>query len=361
MLRSAALISVLLLSACNQQQSSMSIQSAGSRPAIPVIAESVVVQAQRSRIEAVGTSRALVSAEIHAESAGEVVAVHFGGGEQVAQGTLLLELDAREERLNLELAEVRLENARMLLERYQTARGNEAVSVTTLDTARTAESAARIEVDRARLALEKRYVRAPFGGIIGLTDVEPGDRIDASTLITTLDDRSSLLVGFPVPEAYVGRVAQGDLVEVESWTADRVRASGKVVVLSSRIDADTRSVRARAQIPNPDDALRPGMSFRILLELPGALWPTVPEVSLQWGGSGPYIWAVRENRAERVDVRVVQRVQGRILLDAPLTEDDRVVAEGVQRMRQGTPVELLDPQALATDARAALGAALGGQ
>jgi RND family efflux transporter MFP subunit len=335
--------------------------SAGSRPAIPVIAEPVDFQAQRSRIEAVGTSRALVSAEIHAESAGEVVAVHFSGGERVEEGQLLLELDARDERLNLELAQVQLENARLLLERYQTARGNEAVSVTTLDGARTAESAASIEVDLAQLALENRYVRAPFDGIIGLTDVEPGDRIDASTLITTLDDRSALLVAFAVPESFVGRVAQGDMVEVESWTADRITASGEVVVLGSRIDPDTRSVLARARIPNPEDALRPGMSFRVLLELPGAIWPSVPEVALQWGGSGPYIWAVRENRAERVDVRVVQRVQGRILLEAPLVEDDRVVAEGVQRMRQGTPVELLDPRALATDARAALGAALGGE
>jgi multidrug efflux pump subunit AcrA (membrane-fusion protein) len=103
------------------------------------------------------------------------------------------------------------------------------------------------------------------------------------------------------------------------------------------------------------------MSFRVILDLEGAMWPVVPEVALQWGASGPYIWAVREGQAERVDVRVVQRQQGRILLDAPLQSGDLVVAEGVQRMRQGTRVELLDPAALANDARSVLAGGLGGR
>jgi hypothetical protein len=96
------------------------------------------------------------------------------------------------------------------------------------------------------------------------------------------------------------------------------------------------------------------MSFRVLLDLDGALWPVVPEVALQWGASGPYVWAVREGRAERVEARVVQRRQGRILLDAALSADDRVVAEGVQRMRQGIPVKLLDAVALTRDPLAVL-------
>jgi hypothetical protein len=96
------------------------------------------------------------------------------------------------------------------------------------------------------------------------------------------------------------------------------------------------------------------MSFRVLLDLDGAIWPVVPEVSLQWGASGPYVWAVREGRAERVEARVVQRRQGRILIDAELVAGDQVVAEGVQRMRQGTPVRPLDPEALERNALAVL-------
>lgn len=327
------------------------------REAIPIIAAPVTFEPEANLIEAVGTSRAFRSVELHPEAAGEVDTVTFEGGERVAAGELLVALDARDQKLAVELAEVALEDAQVLFRRYEKARGADAVPPTTLDAARTALASARIELDRARVALDHRYVRAPFDGIVGLTDVEPGDRIEPATLITTLDDRSSLLVFFEVPEAFVGRVEPGDTIDVETWTADRLAASGPVVTVGSRIDPLTRSFTVRARLPNEDDRLRPGMSFRVLLDLEGAIWPVVPEVALQWGASGPYVWAVREGRAERVDARVVQRRQGRVLLDAELAAGDRVVAEGVQRMRQGTPVRPLDPDALARDARAVLGGA----
>lgn len=329
--------------------------------AIPIVAVPVEFEPEANLIEAVGTSRAFRSAELHPEAAGEVVDVTFDGGEAVASGELLVALDARDQRLAVELAEVTLADARVLFKRYEKARGADAVPPTTLDTARTALETARIELDRARLALEHRFIRAPFDGIVGLTDVEPGDRIEPTTAITTLDDRSALLVMFEVPEAYVGRIEAGDLIDVESWTADRLKVSGPVVQVGSRIDPVGRSFTVRARLPNEDDRLRPGMSFRVLLDLEGAVWPVVPEVAVQWGASGPYVWAVREGQAERVGARVVQRRQGRVLLDAELAAGDRVVAEGVQRMRQGTPVRVLDPDALARDARAVLSAASAGE
>jgi RND family efflux transporter MFP subunit len=242
----------------------------------------------------------------------------------------------------------------LLFRRYEEAQGAEAVPPTTLDSARTAVEAARIELDRARVALEDRFVRAPFAGRVGITDVEPGDRVEPTQVITTLDDRSALLVSFEVPEAYVGRIEEGDVIAVDTWTTDRLAGSGPVVAVGSRIDPATRSFTIRAQLPNEDDRLRPGMSFRVLLDLDGAVWPVVPEVSLQWGANGPYVWAVREGRAERVTARVVQRRQGRILIDAALAAGDRVVSEGVQRMREGIPVRELDGLALDRDALAVL-------
>jgi RND family efflux transporter MFP subunit len=321
---------------------------------IPIVAAEVVMEAEENRIEAVGTSRALMSVEIHPEVAGRVVEVGFSGGEVVDQDQTLVALDFEEEALAVELAEVNLADARLLFKRYEEARGAEAVPPTTLDSARTAVEAARIGLDRARVALADRFVRAPFSGRVGITDVEPGDRVEPATPITTLDDRSALLVSFQVPEAFVSRVQEGDTIQVETWTADRLSGSGPVVAVGSRIDPGTRSFTVRARLPNPDDALRPGMSFRVLLDLDGAIWPVVPEVSLQWGASGPYVWAVREGRAERVEARVVQRRQGRILIDAELVAGDQVVAEGVQRMRQGTPVRPLDPEALERNALAVL-------
>lgn len=354
--RIPAIVALLMSWGCTEGSAPAADSGARSERTVPVVATEVGFEAESNRIEAVGTSRALRSVELHAEVAGQVVEVAFSGGEIVTEGTMLVALDARDETLAVELAEVHLADARLLFTRYQEARGTEAVPPTTLDSARTAVEAARIELDRARVALAHRYVRAPFTGVIGLTDVEPGDRIEPATLITTLDDRSALLVSFDVPEAFVGRLREGDVIQVETWTADRLSGSGPVVNIGSRIDPATRSFTVRARMPNADDQLRPGMSFRVLLALDGAVWPVVPEVSLQWGASGPYVWAVREGRAERLSARVIQRRQGRILVDAALTPGDRVVAEGVQRMREGMPVRLLDAEALAQDALAVLSA-----
>lgn len=348
------LFGALLLSGCGDPAPPPDGGAGADTRAIPIVAAPVGFEPEANRVETVGTSRAVRSVELHAESAGEVVQVTFEGGEPVASGELLVALDARDQVLAVELAEVELADAKLLFERYEEARGADAVPPTTLDAARTAMESARIQLDRARVALDHRYVRVPFDGFVGMTDVEPGDRIDPATLITTVDDRSSLLVFFEVPEAFIGRVEPGDLIEARTWTVDRRPVAGPVVTIGSRIDPATRSFTVRARLPNEEDHLRPGMSFRVLLELDGAVWPSVPEVALQWGASGPYIWAVREGQAERVGARVVQRRQGRVLVDAALDRGDRVVAEGVQRMREGARVRTLDPEALARDARSVL-------
>ena len=328
----------------------------GARGPVPVLAEPVMLEAQRIRVEAVGTSRAERSVELYAEAAGEVVAVNFTPGQRVAESDVLLELDARDERLALELAEVRLAEARRLFDRYiaSEGRGEATVAATVVDAARSAVEATRIERDRARVALDDRTVRAPFGGVVGLTDVDPGDRIDPTTLITTMDDRTSLLVRFPVPEAFVGRLAPGDPIEIETWTVGRARASGAIVDVDSRIDPASRAFNARARVPNPDDSLRPGMSFRVGIDLIGDRWPVVPEVSLLWGADGAYVWVIEDGRAKRISVAVVQRVKGKVLVDGDLPAGAAVIAEGVQRMRANLPVRRLDAELLAKDARRAL-------
>ncbi|MEE4299721.1 MAG: efflux RND transporter periplasmic adaptor subunit [Pseudomonadales bacterium] len=348
-----------LIAGCEQTAEESSGRGAwqgGTSSGVPVVAEPVRFEAERIRIEAVGTARARRSVELYPEAAGEVVAVNFTPGQRVAEGDVLLELDARDERLALELADVRLDEARRLLERYEASqgRGEATVAATVVDTARSAVEAARIERDRARVALDKRTVRAPFAGVVGLTEVDPGDRIDPTTLIANMDDRGALLVRFPVPEAFAGRLSPGDPIEIETWTVGRRSALGAIVDVDSRIDPTSRAFNARAEVENPDDSLRPGMSFRVGLDLVGDRWPSVPEVSLLWGADGPYVWVVDEGRARRVDVAVVQRKQGRVLVDGDIAPGTEIVAEGVQRMRANLPLRTLDAEMLARDARRAL-------
>jgi hypothetical protein len=98
----------------------------------------------------------------------------------------------------------------------------------------------------------------------------------------------------------------------------------------------------RAEIDNAADELRPGMSFRVGFDLLSDTRPVVPEAAISWGSDGAYVWVVREGRAVQEPVNLVQRRQGRVLVSAAVSAGELVVAEGVQRMREGAPVDIIE-------------------
>jgi membrane fusion protein (multidrug efflux system) len=291
------------------------------------------------RLEAVGTAQAARSAALHPETAGEVVAVNFFANDLVEQDTVLIQLDDEAERLDVELARVRLDDARRTFDRLEKLSASGTSTQAALDEARTALRSAGIALRQAEVALADRVVRAPFTGHIGLTDIEPGDRVDPDDEIATLDDRSALLVRFDVPEALLGQIRPGSAITVAPWTG-AIRADGAVMDVDSRIDPDSRSFRVRARIENTDDTLRPGMSFRVTLDLSGARWPAVPEIAIQWGGDGAFLWTVLDGKAKRVPVTILQRQEARVLIDAEIEAGDPVVVEGLHVMREGRPVSV---------------------
>lgn len=333
----ALFLALALLAACSRTDVPVNSGQANTGP-LRVVVTPVEEIPQHMRIEAVGTSRAMQSITLYPASAGEVVAVHFEPGQAVKKGQLLLELDRRNEELAVELAKVRLADAERLFQRYQRSAESGATLPTTLDAAETALEEARIALQRARIALADRYVRAPFAGYVGLTDIDPGDRIQTNTPITTLDNRSSLLVSFEVPELLVGNLNTGDKVAVSTWNSRRPAAYGEVVDIDSRINPSTRTFLARARVDNSNDSLRPGQSFRVTMELVGDLYPVVPEVAVQWGIDGAYVWTLPNNLGQRVPVNIVQRQEGLILLDGPITPGELVIIEGTQRMRPNLEV-----------------------
>ena len=335
----ALLLSVstaLLLGACSEPSAS---EQPPVSKAVPVIAEAVSFEHAATRMEAIGTSRANLSTEIHPAASGEVVAVNFEPGQFVRRGDVLVELDSRKESLSVELARVRLEDATRLYTRYSRSADSGAVLPTTVDAARTAVETARLELEQAKVALDDRSIVAVFDGYVGVADVDPGDRVGPDTVITTLDDRGSLLVSFEVPESYLGELTVGETIRLETWSAAMPATTGKIVDIGSRIDPRNRTFLTRARVDNADDLLRPGMSFRVSAAVKGPRYPVVPETAVLWGAEGAYVWSVVDGEAVRMAVNVVQRREGRVLLDGELEAGDVVVVEGTQRMRNGVAVE----------------------
>lgn len=351
--RHTAVVLLLSVAACGEKAATGDNDAPQRSRSVPVAAAPLSYQNLTTRLEAVGTSEAVKSISLFPEAAGEVVAVHFKPGDFVERGDTLLELDSRDQKLALELASVRLEETRRLFDRYDRANRSVDLTVpeTTVDTARTALETARIERDLAQVALERRFINAPFSGHVGITDVEVGDRVDTTSVITTLDDRSALQVTFDAPESFVGQLAVNDPVDVTTWRDSKSTVQGEVIEVDSRINPVSRAFRVRARVPNEGDELRPGMSFRVALLLDRGRFPAVSEVAVQWGANGAFVWVAEDDKARRVPVRLVERVDGRILVEGNLAQGDMIIGEGVQSMREGIALRVIDARAVARDAR----------
>jgi RND family efflux transporter MFP subunit len=342
----AVAVTMAFLSACSEAPDSMQGASSRAASAVPVIAEPLAFEYASTEISAVGTSRAVLSADLYPASSGEVVAVDMEPGQLVRKGDVLVKLDSREEELAVKLARLKLEDAERLYDRYSRSADSGAVLPTALDAARTAVELARVELASAEIALADRTIKAVFDGHVGTTDVDPGDRVSPAILITTLDDRTALLVSFEIPEHFIGELSVGDAVRLETWSAVMPAVNGEIVDIGSRIDPLNRSFVARARVANDDDSLRPGMSFRVQADVSGQRYASINETGVQWGADGAYAWAVVDGAAVRVPLQVVQRREGRVLVDGDFPEDLLVVVEGTQSVRDGTLVAV-DEQRLA--------------
>ena len=333
---SAILTAALLLTACNKAD----VQVSRKREPVKVIATPVELNTQLTRVEVVGTSRARQSVVLHPASAGEIVKINFRPGETVNAGDVLVELDQRKERLAVELARHRLTEAERLFERYRKSAETGATLPTTLDTAQTELEAARIALGQAEIALEDRSVIAPFSGHVGITEVDPGDRVQLDTPITTLDNRESLLVTFELPELIFDHISEGARVAMRTWEQPARLAEGEIIEIDSRVDPALRTFLTRAVVENTSDRLRPGMSFRVTLDIPGDPYPVMPEIAVQWGADGAYVWKIVDGAVQRIPIKIIQRQQGRVMVDGAdqLTPDDVIVTEGIQRLRPGLPV-----------------------
>ena len=184
------------------------------------------------------------------------------------------------------------------------------IAESTVSDARGALDEAEIALRQAELALSDRQVIAPFDGFVGLTEIDVGERIGTGDAIATLDDRASLLVGFAIPELFLGRIGKGHPVLVAAWAARDQAIPGEIVDLGSRIDPVSRSFTARARVANAGDAFRPGLSFAVTLDVHGGRYPLVPEISVRYGTDGAFVWVVREGAAARVPVRIVRAAGG---------------------------------------------------
>lgn len=296
-----------------------------------VMVQKVTTERTKEEVKAVGNAEAIHSVTLFPAVGDRVTAVHFKPGNFVKEGDVLVELDSRRQKAALQQAEITLADTQRTLNRLSESHKKGAIPKSDLDDAKT--------------DLEDRTVLAPFDGVMGLTEVEKGDRITEKTAIATIDDTRSLYINFNAPESAVSILKNKGIVEVTPWQSAKA-INAQVSYLDSRINPQTRTLRVKAKLENANEQFMPGMSFRINITMQGESYAVVPEAALMWGATGPYVWKSIDKKAKRIDVKIEQRLAGRLLVSGNLNENDILVVEGVQRLRENQTLTFANPSNL---------------
>jgi RND family efflux transporter MFP subunit len=292
------------------------------------------------RLQAIGTGRAKATVAVTPYDSGRLTEILVRSGAEIGAGEVIARLDSATEEIAVERARAARDDARGTAERMRQLRASNAATQVQLTDAELALRNAELSLHDAEVALERRSVTSPISGIVGILPIEAGNYVTSQSSIATVDDRSSILVDFYVPERFAAAIRIGGELTATALASPKDVFKGTVSAIDNRIDEKSRTLWVQATIDNPADSLRAGMSFQITMKFPGETYPAVSPLAIQWGTDGAFVWTVKNGKAARVPVRVVQRNTDDVLIDAPIATGDMVVTEGVQSVRDGDAVRV---------------------
>lgn len=319
-------------------------QANAARRGVVVTASELTTEKLRDVILSIGSARGVQSVELSFEVTGRLQAIRVAPGDLVAVGEVIAELDSEAARLLVDRARLVFEDRKKTADRLEQLAQSGASTALQQQDAELALRTAELELQSAERDLTDHRLVAPVAGYVGLVEAQVGDLVSSTTAITRIEDRSSLLVDFRVPERVAARIRLGDAIEATAISTPGEKVQGRIVAVDNRVDETSRTLRAQATIANPDDRLRAGMAFQIELVFTGSEYPAVDPLAIQWGADGAFVWIVREMKADRMPIRILQRNASAVLIDAAFKPADLVVIEGVQALRPGADVTLAPPR-----------------
>jgi RND family efflux transporter MFP subunit len=311
----------------------------GSGP-ITIVAEPATSATINDRLQAIGTGRANATVTVTPYTSGRLIAFLVESGAHIQTGQVIAKLDSESEEIALERAKIARDDAVAKVERMQALQKSSAVTQVQLTDAEFALRNDELSVHDAQVALDRRSVVSPISGVVGILPIEAGNYVTSQSAIATVDDRSSILVDFWVPERFAAAVKVNADIGAIPLANPKDTYSGKVSAIDNRIDEKSRTLWVQARIANPADSLRAGMSFQVSMQFAGESYPAVSPLAVLWGSDGAFVWVVKDGKITRVPVRVIQRNTEQVLVDAPIAAGDMVVTEGVQSVREGSEVKI---------------------
>jgi len=249
--------------------------------------------AWQPRLEAIGTLRAVKGADLSLDVPGVVASISFNSGDDVEQGAPLLKLRVEDDLAKLESLQAMAELSEIVNQRDQKQFKMQAVSQATLDTDAANLKNAKAQVVQQQAIIDKKFLRAPFAGHLGIRAVDLGQYLAAGTVIVTLQALDPIFVDFFLPQQAVDQVRLGQSVTVKIDAFKDQTFAGEISAINPKVDAGSRNVQIRATLKNPDHKLLPGMyaTVDIATGAPQS-YITLPQTAISFNPYGDTVYVV---------------------------------------------------------------------
>lgn len=296
------------------------------------------------RLQVLGVAKGRESITLTSNTSEMVEEVHFRPGDQVQRGQVLVELRRTEEDAGIGQAKADLNLARLNAERWSVLADRGVAPRAQAEQMQATYERAKAALAAAESRAGDRVIRAPFSGVIGLSDIAAGALISPGTAIATLDDISVIRVDFDVPDRFLSMIREGGAIVATTDAYPGDQYAGRIARIDTRIDERTRTIKARAEFPNPGRRIRPGMLMRVGIDRGTRNAPAAPESAVQFTGGQAFVYYLAERNggffAEQRPVLVGGVQDGLVEIRDGLIPGDRIVSDGLNRVQPNQPVTL---------------------
>jgi membrane fusion protein (multidrug efflux system) len=339
------LLPILLIGGCNSGKSGPPGRQSG-MAATKVPVDVVVIQPQLldNKIFTTGTLLANEEVELRPEVSGRVSSISFAEGSRVRKGDVLLrinDLDLRAQLKRKEFEEKEASDNEARMRRLLELKG---ISQEDYDKAANALGMIKAEKEVIQSDLAKTEIVAPFDGIVGLRYISEGGYVTSDMTVATMQDVDPIKVEFSVPEKYAKDIKQGSEITVRVGDSDE-EYKGSVYAVEAKIDPATRTMKARAKIPNPKGDLIPGSFAKVditLQQLPDAI--VVPAESVIPEMSGEKVFICVDGKARSVPVKTGIRTETGVQIVEGLSPQDTLVVTGLLQLSDDRAVQIKNLQ-----------------
>jgi membrane fusion protein (multidrug efflux system) len=318
----------------------------------PEAVTTIVAQEEQwpATLSAIGTMAAVQGVTVSADLPGTVDRIAFDSGRSVRQGDVLAELDTRQERAQLAAIEAQRELARLNYNRLKGLLGERVISQAEFDRAAAEQKQTDAQVGEIRATIERKTIRAPFSGVLGIRQVNRGQYLAAGDPIVPLQSLHPIYVNFGVPQQDIRQIRVGHRIQVTASDGSDVGGTfaGRVTALDSIVDQATRNVQIQATLGNPEGRLRPGMFVQAELSL-GSSRPVValPASAISYAPFGDSVFIVTDLKGQdgqtyrgvrQQFVKLGSARGDQIAVVSGVKAGEEIVTSGVFKLRNGAAV-----------------------